>query len=1129
FNRGLDVTDEIARLNEEELTVRGVAPSRTLEARLSDDSLIGVGEFSTAPVSSDGADAREETESTPYLLRPFSFATSPYSSDEKVDLTEAIGAYADGRFYLPNSKAASRKFFWSQRGTLDRRDRLTFDLRFPNSLRTELKLIAPYDVTIEAVNGVATEISSDSESAEQGVSRSWRVYFGSRPQAVLRATRGADFAFPKGSRKVGVRQESSYRMTREGLELNARLEFERLTNRPEEIVVFLDKRLRLVSAEWGAVKDLNLQTTSADDRFNKIVIKTPGQLETLDDLKLTAFGPVELDKTSSLPPLTFEEDSAFYWRETTLRLAVVRPLVVSTTTQTDALPFREAFRARQEGVEVLSYKLNNSKGNVSLKVCSYEKTPPFDSATDCLIAADAVSAKTTLFYNFSGVDSSSVTIPIAPDWSIRSVSSLSDDLISWSFDDGDAPESEARSLSVSFRKTPSSDRPVKIDVSARMVKADADAPIDVDKLCPIDLTNNLRGAHALALRAESPYQAKLTTRSGRPYAAPNTEPNFVFSELALRDAIPASSGVKRLYFGAQTVDAAASLENLRSTYTTTGSCLCEFYGTLAPDNYVEKWNVRCEPVGGSSVDRVVFYVPGAQEGTKAYNAVWKWSSSLDPDRLNTATRLSEEDAKLYGIPEKTAAYEMRLSTLKSSAFDLKMTCEETFSTRFQPFLAIFPESSNSTLEVVVDSPQGFRFDTHFVNMRETTAPVAVDGKYESLKKAFRYESNSRRRDSDSERKMRDESEIDENNESAVGSETVEPELTVSFEDYAVYGSNSENALPPSARCWLERLDSFFQSNGKSRNRALFYLENRGRHDFELKLPQNVGETAIRDVWIDGRSATYGYIRDRRSIVLQLPLDRRYVCVTVEYDAPCERLAGGERLTPSRLACDAPVLSGEWNVWTPPQYQTRFGATRDRIDERVGNSWVQSLFSLVALGASERRIEELSNRFLERLGNYDALAAAVADSKKLSSSDSGGSSASKSGSGNGALTWGDVVGDPLVVNWLFAPLAKSVAQTDDESRPTIGTKTPFGVLDASSTFNLYIDRIAAAYASLTPSTPIPASTLTSYDSRARQIIEDSKFSLVFIDESSAVLTTRSVLNRRFDVSISPVGGLSVFRV
>ncbi|MBR4751361.1 MAG: hypothetical protein IK077_06345 [Thermoguttaceae bacterium] len=1129
FDKWLDVTDEIDRLNEEEQTVRGVAPSLTLEARLSDDALVGVGEFSTAPVSAEGADVQEESESAPYLLRSFSFATSPYSSDEKVDLMEAIGAYADGRFYLPNSKAASRKFFWSQRGTLDRRDRLTFNLRFPDSLRTELKLVTPYDVMIEAVDGVATEIASESESDDQpGVSRTWRVYFGSRPQATLRATRGAAFAFPEGARKIGVRQESSYRMTREGLELNARLEFERLTARPEEIALFLDKRLRLVSAEWGAVRDLDVNSTSADDQFNKIVIKTPGQLETLDDLKLTAFGPVELDKTSSLPPLTFEEDSAFYWRETTLRLTVVRPLVVSTSTLTDALPFREAFRARQEGVEVLSYKLNNAKGVVAVKVCSYEKTPPFDSATDCLIAVDAVSAKTTLFYNFSGVESSGVTIPIAPNWSIRSVSSLSDDLISWSFDDGEAPESAVRKLSVSFRKTPASDRPVKIDVSARMVRTDADAPIDVDKLCPIDLTDNLRGAHALALRAESPYQVKLTTRSGRPYSAPNTDPNFVFSELALRDATPASSSAKRLYFGAQTVDAAASLENLRSTYSTTGTCECEFYGTIAPDNYVEKWNVRCEPLGGSSVDRVVFYVPGALEGTKAYNAVWKWSSSLEPDRLNTATRLSAEDAKLYHIPEKTAAYEMRLSTLASSPFDLNMTCEDAFSKRSQPFLAVFPESSNSTLEIVVDSPQGFRFETHFVNMRETTVPIAVDGEYETLKKAFRYESNSGRRDA--ERIVKDaDPNVDDESEPSAGFETSEPELTVSFENSAFYGAESENALPPSARCWLERLDSFFQSNGKSRNRALFYIENQGRADLELRLPQNVGETAIRDVWIDGRSALYGYLRDSRSIVLQLPLNRRFVCVTVEYDAPGERLAGGERLTPSRLSCDVPVLSGEWNVWTPPQYQTRFGATRDRIDERVGNSWVQSLFSLIALGVSERRVEELSTRFLERLGDADALAAAVSESRKIATTDAGGSSTPKSGSGNGALTWGDVLGDPLVVNWLFAPPAKTVAQTDDEERLSAGTKTPFGVLDASFAFNLYVDRIAAAYASLTPSTPVPNSTLTSHDSRARQMIEDSKFALVFIDEKTAVLTTCSVLNRRLDVSISSMGGGSVFRV
>lgn len=1138
FNRWLDITDQLARLNDEDESAPGIVSSLTLDARLSDDSLVGSGEFSTVPARQEGTEEHAASESVPYRIRPFSFATSPYSTVEQVDLTKMVGAYADGRFYLPNSKAATRKFFWSQRGTLDRRGVLTFDLRFPNSSRTELKLTTSVDITIEATNGVVREVLSETPAEDQGVVRTWRVYFGGQARGVLRATQSARSVFVEGARRIGVRQENSYRITRKGMELNARLEFERSPNRPEEITLFLDKRLRLNIAEWGAARDVLFELSSFDEQFDKIVIKTPRQTETLDDLKLTAFGSFELDELSALPPLAFEENSAYYWKETTLRLSVFRPLVVSTTVLTDALQFREAFRTRQEGVDVLSYKLKNPQGNVSLKLCTLQKEPTFDSVTDCLILSDAISAKTTLFYNFSGIQDSSVTIPIAPNWSIRSASSVSDDAISWSFEDESAPESEPRRLSISFKKPPSQDRPVKIAVSARLPKSALTEALDVNKLCPVDLSGVLTGAHAVAPHTESPYQVKLTTRSGRPYTAPKASPRFVFSELTLREALPTALESSRIYFGTQTVDARASLENLQTMYAASGTCVCEFFGTNFPDNFVEEWKVRYEPLNGTSLDRVVFYVPGAQEGTRAYNVVWKWSSSLEPDRLYTASRLSETDAKLFNIPDKAAAYEMRLPSLVSSPFDLTMSCKDACSTIVQPLLAIFPESSNASMEVVIDSPQGFRFDAHFVNMRESTVPITVGGKYESLKKAFRYNSNPLYVESAADKKMALSGEPNGENDVPAPETSGEeasalPELTVTFDAPGFADATTLETLPPSARCWHERLDTFFQTNGKSRNRALFYIENRGQTALTLKLPPNVSDASVRAVWVDGRSSSYAYDRVERLIRLQLPLDRRFIGVAIEYYTPFTRLSGGQRLEPSRLICDIPVLSGDWNVWTPPQYQTSYDATKERIEERYKNSWLNPAV-LFARKTSEREINELTDRFLTRLGDPDALAAAVPESRKRAAA-----RASESASGvtvtpypgKIALTWGDVLGNSTLVSWLFAPVVENAQETDGEDGTLLqGARTPFGVLDVSKPFTLYIDRIAASYAS-TPLTPssLPSSALTSFDSRARQMLEKSKFALVFVDADTAIVTTRALLERRVDVPMLQIRGASIYWV
>lgn len=1093
-----------------------VVSSLFLDAKFDGAALDGTGRFELAFVG----DAASDLSAAP--LPPFAAAASSFVKlpDDASALSDGqtpspsgapafVGLYPDSRLYLAQPENGAYSFRWSRRGSVDSSGAVSFDLILPPSPRTEMRLETPSDAFVLISNGVVEPLETpaapapsepddsnvflglaDAETVTRltetpetaATTRTWRVFLGGESQARLTIARSSTL---DARRQIGYRQETSRSLSLEGAESVSRFTFDRSALPLDDATLVLDAPLVPVSLDWNGEKiDVASLSRTNDGRTTRLRLRAPVRrdAETLGELTVVAFCPIELKNASwRLPSVRLESD-ALFWKETLCRLTVVRPLSVASTTLFDAVQASDPRRARQNGQDVFAFKFFKPDAGIAVDLRTRQTPPTFDSATDCLVANDEISAKTVLFVKCDRQDATRFSVPLTPGWEIDAVQTTGDERVAWTREKRDGRDF----LVLSFPIAPSLDAPIRVSLAARFSDP-FDRTIAVDRLAPLELSNVLDGAHALAIRSESSAQIELTTRAGRPFVPVKTTPKFVFNETLLRDALAANAGGTRLYLGDQTADAVATLRRQRLNYSAELSGV----GELDATRFSTVWRLRCVPTPGSRVDRVLFFVSREDERTVAEESPWSWTLATEPERVFPAAPLSDVEARALDLPPGVAAFEIRLATSRSVPFELRLLKNLPTTDAIEAPLVFLPEAVADVADFVVTSPTGRPFRTRAQGLDATLAPPAPNDEFESLQEAFQY--------------------------APVPTPGVEaPRLALELATRS--DSGSLDALEENAALvwrWFEKYDAFYETNGNVRHRAVFYLENRGRDALTLRAPEGFDPATTNAVWVDANRTSWTletFSDGGVGIRVPLPPRRRFVCVELEYVVDGAPLVGRRRLKPTVFRCDVPALGGVWRAWIPPEFQiceraAFFGDERDA----ASRSFLSFLFD-----ARTRDVERVADRFLSRFGDENALRRALANAgESAPSSENVGAEASAA-----SPTWGNVFGAPTLVAQLFAPAAKA-----SDAAPTAETSddAPFGPLDATrAPFRLYVDRFALAQVRLTPTTPLSFASAPSASGAtgradalrvrrvALQTLENARVVLVFVDDDLAVLTSDDVL-------------------
>lgn len=1123
----VETFDAWLRATSETNAARADAPARRvvsallLDAKFETDALEGTGTFALSFVG----DASSSDAAAP--LPPFSAAVSSVAKLADAPGSDAasavsasstpqsdkafVGLYPDARLYLSNPQNGFYSFRWSRRGSVDSSGAVSFDFVLPPSPRTELRLTAPVDAVVSVSNGLVEPLESPADDAASDASdaflvadeapvsrllessenaattRTWRVFLGGETETRLTIARTSPL---DARRQIGYRQETSRRLSLEGVETVSRFSFDRSSATLDDATLVFDATLVPVSVDWNGEKiDVATLPRTTDGETTRLRLRVPKRRdrdqETLGELDVVAFCPLERKNASwRLPSVRLESD-ALFWKETLCRLTVVRPLFLASATPIDAAQTSDPRRARQDDQDVFAFKFFSPTAGIAVDLRTRQTTPTFDSATDCLVSNDEISAKTTLFVRCDRQDATRFALPLTPGWEIDAVQTSGDERIAWTREERDG---RAR-LVLSFPTAPATDRPTRVSIAARFSEP-VEQTIAVDRLAPLDLANELNGAHALALRSESSTQIELTTRAGRPFVPVKTTPKFVFNETLLRDALGAAVGT-RLYLGDQTADAVATLRRQRLNYAAELSGV----GELDATKFATVWRLRCVPATGSRIDRVLFFVSRENERTVAETSPWTWASATEPDRVFPAVPLADVEADALAVPSDVAAFEIRLATSRSVPFELRLFKNTPTTETIAAPLVFLPEAAVESADFVVASPNGLPFRTRVQGLEATLAPPAPSDEFEPIQEAFRYAPVP-----------------------TPGVETPRLALDILFpaDDAA---SNETGETAALAWRWFEKHDAFYETNGTIRNRAVFYLENRGRPSLALRAPDGFDPATTNAVWVDAQRVpwTLETLDDGAAAIrVDLPPRRRFVCVELEYVVAGKPLVGRARLTPTPFECDVPALGGAWSVWIPPEFQTCeraafFGDERDAASS--------AFLALLPFGdARDARVVQVARRFLRRFGDETALRRALASVPTESPVDGAAAPSSSSAGTAASPTWGTVFGTPSLVAQLFAPDASDAPDASPDANAS-----PFGPLDATRiAFRLYVDRFALARRRLTPTTPLvfapapPSDAAGRADKASRsqkialQTLENAGVVLLFVDETLAVLTSNDVL-------------------
>ena len=154
------------------------------------------------------------------------------------------------------------------------------------------------------------------------------------------------------------------------------------------------------------------------------------------------------------------------------------------------------------------------------------------------------------------------------------------------------------------------------------------------------------------------------------------------------------------------------------------------------------------------------------------------------------------------------------------------------------------------------------------------------------------------------------------------------------DDVPLLGTSSAKREPVAKHClrqavetisgwvWNGRLESWYQADGASRHIATYELQHTGCKGLRLTLPRGIAPDNLRGVWLDGDPAAWRLLDtdQDRCVSVELPADRKFPRVTVEWTAGGPRLGVAGRLTARLPEPNLPVLSRRWTVYLPPGYE-----------------------------------------------------------------------------------------------------------------------------------------------------------------------------------------------------------------
>jgi len=832
--------------------------------------------------------------------------------------TARLGLDGQGRLRLIVDRSARLRLRLSLRG-MKVGSSFTFPLRLPTAMFSVVTLRLPPDAEPEVDGAIVESIGKTDEGDQR-----WKVTLGGRAAMQLRIHRTDDVQ--RRATLALLRTQTSYDVSLRGLDVSVRWELDVHHGGLNSLDVVAEAPLRIATARLGdqLIPWRRLDGRSSD---HPAASPAPGPLSgtryrlALPEPLKGAGHVVRIGFLAPLPDggldyLPRVGASNVFWQDGTATLAVSRPLEV---VQLDGLGCRQSaigqLSAPRAG-ESFQFQLYRSDATVALRLRPIEARPEAIVLSAVDMTAEGLAAQVLVELSATAGAIFRQEAVVGDDWVIERVTAQpAKTLDQWSVEARD----DRRILMMRLGAPVSGCHPARLTIHARHVGASLGSPFALAELIPLSLKDVEEKRSAVSIRPRDGYRL-LREDGAAEGSADETDWPTKFAALIQQRSeaqlFPAGryQGRQLLRLRRQRPSHAVDVGVVSTVAPVAGSPTDKTHDVgdsasteerkapegetpVSPQNgyqLTEKYRIAVIPTE-TPIDRVLVRFSRARPATP------RWRVEGGAESLFTARRIDGHAGK-DDSAHAGEQWEIKLAQPRTTRFVLEATRLTPVHGRFSPSLAIVPDAATHTASLELRAAPGAQLAIQRCRLRSLPRSVAASGVLPTLRGTFSYDPI-------------------EASPRPAGSAP----LIVAIEDQPA----------PSAWAWRGVLESAYNTDGNASHRATYFIENTGRDHLRIALPRQIAPAAPVECWIDGQRhgltrpgpsaggiAVAGGVTQSRAedySRVELPVERRFVVLTLAYSTASSPLGYLGRISPAWPRLDTPVFEQRWSVWTPASY------------------------------------------------------------------------------------------------------------------------------------------------------------------------------------------------------------------
>jgi len=708
---------------------------------------------------------------------------------------------------------------------------------------------------------------------------------------------------------LSLSDESEFNISAGGIAVTSTWRLEGAMSEHRELVVPLppDGQITSISRDGNELAwRIDRISASYDQAIITLPTVTNGNVVAL---KITSWLPLTLDRDCKLPILRPDSVS---WTSGNLQVSIAAPLELQNLNPIDCVQVG-ARHIGEIGAEDEVYRLALYSSSATVEIRLGRRQPDLDARMGAsLVLSDSdVRGRVVTDFTVAGGSLHRLVADVAPGWNVETVETIpTDAMADWFID----RRSNRRQLEIQLTTAASPRQRVSVIVVGRLQRFSLATPISTETLRALKWSEAHISRQLLSFQTANPFS--IETVGNLPTL---DRESLTETDRSLLDETTATGRVVDLSVADSTGGLQLSFK--RPAFDCEIQSVIDINGTELQQMH----HILFEP-GDNSVDRLLVYASAPLgSGTK-----WVDRSS---NAAVTAERLPHGDPQTKNLPEEGELWLLRLSRPASGSVVISASStSKAFRQGSVPLLSL-PEAIKQRGRILLHSNSATSCSAEPSGL--TAIPLQADASDEHYT----------------------------NSSMAGGAFRYDPAacLTAGRVPKLVLTANGRNQIS-SLLCHNAHIESFYWPDGRATHCCTFNVENLGTVEFKPPLSPDVH---LKSAVVNGQSVGFTSSENSRSsATVHLPIDSQFVTVAIYFDSREPPLSTGAVINSPLEPNMLPILSGDWQVWLPADFEAN-----DVADSRSRDlNWRCRLFGPLARSAEATAFNPLRAGDWARLVN-----------------------------------------------------------------------------------------------------------------------------------------------------------------